>query len=155
MSSEVIVLLQGSKITPFERPWSTTTKMESCPSAGGRSVIKSMEQLAKGRSDRAPSVGMKAGFEGDRSILNCWQMPQPHIGASHCADLFDSRGRHTVPKYSDSRNSGNPGMPYYIGMAIRNGLYRGRIFFRHFFGPLAQSGKYSFDTFLTSGSVDI
>src|ERR1700677_146483 len=46
-------------------------------------------------------------------------------------------------------------MPYYIGMAIRNGFYWGRIFFRHFFGPLAQSGKYSFDTFLTSGSVDI
>ena len=28
VSSDVIVLLQGDKITPFERLWSTTTKME-------------------------------------------------------------------------------------------------------------------------------
>ena len=32
---------------------------------------------AKGRSDLAPSVGMYAGFAGDRSILNCWHMPHP------------------------------------------------------------------------------
>ena len=57
VSSEVRVLLQGSKITPFERPWSTTTRIESYPSAGGRSVIKSMEQFAKGRVEVAPSVG--------------------------------------------------------------------------------------------------
>ena len=56
--SEVSVLLQGSKITCFERPWSTTTKMESYPSASGRSVIKSIEQLANGRRDFGPSVGM-------------------------------------------------------------------------------------------------
>ena len=35
VSSEVSVLLQGSKITPFERPWSTTTKIELYPSVGG------------------------------------------------------------------------------------------------------------------------
>ena len=58
VSSEVSVLLQGSKITPFERPWSTTTKMESYPSASGRSVIKSIEQLANGHRDFGPSVGM-------------------------------------------------------------------------------------------------
>ena len=56
--SEVSILLQGSKITPFERPWSTTTKMESYPTAGGRSVIKSIEQLANGRRDLGPSAGM-------------------------------------------------------------------------------------------------
>ena len=56
--SEVSVLLQGSKSTPFERPWSTTTKMESYPSAGGRSVIRSIEQLVNGRRDFGPSVGM-------------------------------------------------------------------------------------------------
>ena len=56
--SKVSVLLQGSKITPFERPWSTMTKMELYPSVGGRSVIKSIEQLANGRKDFGPSVGM-------------------------------------------------------------------------------------------------
>ena len=35
VSSRVRVLLQGSKITPFERPWSTTTMIESYPSTGG------------------------------------------------------------------------------------------------------------------------
>ena len=58
VSSDVRVLLQGTKITPFERPWSTMTKIESYPSAGGRSMIKSMEQFANGHSDFAPSVGM-------------------------------------------------------------------------------------------------
>ena len=41
----VSVFVQGVKITPFERPWLTTTKMESKLSMGGRSVIKSIEQL--------------------------------------------------------------------------------------------------------------
>jgi hypothetical protein len=71
VSSEVSVLLQGIKITPFESPWSTTTRIESYPSAGGRLVIRSIEQLAKGRVDFAPSVGMYAGRDGVRSILNC------------------------------------------------------------------------------------
>ena len=77
MSLEVIDFLQCTKITPFERPWSTTTKIELYPSAKGRSVIKSMEQLAKGLVDFAPSVGMYAGFEGALSILNCWHVPHP------------------------------------------------------------------------------
>ena len=46
--SAVSVFVQGIKITPFERPWSTTTKIESKLSTGGRSVIRSIEQLAKG-----------------------------------------------------------------------------------------------------------
>ena len=58
VSLEVSILLQGSKITPFKRPWSTMTKIESYSSAGGRSVIKSMEQLANGRRDFGPSVSM-------------------------------------------------------------------------------------------------
>ena len=58
VSSEVSVLLQGSKITPFERPWSTMTKIESYLSAGGRSVIKSIEQLANGHRDFGLSVDM-------------------------------------------------------------------------------------------------
>ena len=51
VSPAVIVLLQGVKITPLVSPWSTTTNIESKPFTGGRSVIKSMEQLAKGRVD--------------------------------------------------------------------------------------------------------
>ena len=52
------VLLVGHKITPFERPWSTTTKSASDLSTGGRSVIKSMEQCANGLVDIAPSTGL-------------------------------------------------------------------------------------------------
>ena len=52
----VIILLQGDKIIPFERPWSTMTRIESYPSVNERSVIKSMEQLAKGLVDFTPSV---------------------------------------------------------------------------------------------------
>ena len=55
--SAVKVFEQGIKITPFERPWSTTTKIESSPLTNGRSVIRSMEQLANGRVVFAPSIG--------------------------------------------------------------------------------------------------
>jgi len=44
VSSAVIVLLHGMRITPFVSAWSTMTKIESKPSAGGRLVIKSIEQ---------------------------------------------------------------------------------------------------------------
>ena len=63
--SMVIILLHGIRITPLLRPWSTTTKIESKASIGGRSVMKSIEQLANGRVDLAPSVGMNIGLEGD------------------------------------------------------------------------------------------
>src|SRR5277367_3519306 len=43
-----IVLWQGSKITPFEDPWSTTTKIELKPSNKGRSVMKSIVMREKG-----------------------------------------------------------------------------------------------------------
>src|SRR5271155_5728120 len=69
--SAVSVFVQGIKITPFERPWSTTTKIESKPAARGRSVIRSIEQFAKGQVETGPGIGIKAGCEGDRSILNC------------------------------------------------------------------------------------
>ena len=79
VSSDVSVLLQGIKITPFKSPWSTMTRIESCPSTGGRSVIRSIEQLANGLVDFAPSVGMYASFAGDLLILNCWQVPHPDM----------------------------------------------------------------------------
>jgi hypothetical protein len=58
------VLVVGQRITPFERPWSTTTKIESLPSAGGKSMIKSMLQCANGQVDIAPSTGIKDGCDG-------------------------------------------------------------------------------------------
>jgi len=75
--SAVVVLLQGMRITPLLRPWSTTTKIESNPFTRGKSVMKSIEQYANGRVDFAPSVGMNAGLDGCLSILNCWQTPHP------------------------------------------------------------------------------
>ena len=69
--SAVIVFEHGIRIIPFVNPWLTTTRMESCPFTGGRSVIKSIEQFVKGRVVEAPSVGKKEGFIGCRSILNC------------------------------------------------------------------------------------
>ena len=37
VSSVVIVFEHGIRIIPFVSPWSTTTRMESCPFTGGRS----------------------------------------------------------------------------------------------------------------------
>ena len=59
--SQVNVLAQGHKITPFERPWSTMTRIELYPSTGGRSVIRYMEQWAKGLVVFAPSITDKPG----------------------------------------------------------------------------------------------
>ena len=71
VSSAVIVFEHGIRIIPFVNPWLTTTRMESCPLTGGRSVMKSMEQFAKRRVVEAPSVGRKEGFVSCQSILNC------------------------------------------------------------------------------------
>ena len=73
------VLLVGHKITPFKRPWSTMTKIESDQSTSGKSVIKSIEQCVNGLVDVAPSTGLKDGCEGFWLILNCWQIPHPFI----------------------------------------------------------------------------
>ena len=54
--SQASVFAQGHKITPFKRPQSTTTRIELYPSTGGRSVIRSMEQWAKGLVVFAPSI---------------------------------------------------------------------------------------------------
>ena len=69
--SAVIFLLQGIRITPLLRPWSTTTKIESKVSIVGKSVMKSIEQLADDQVDLAPSVGTNISLEGDQLILNC------------------------------------------------------------------------------------
>ena len=46
-----MVFEQGMRITPFIRPWLTTTIKESCPFDGGRSVIRSTDSCLKGRRD--------------------------------------------------------------------------------------------------------
>ena len=69
--SAVIVLSHGMRITPLVSPWSTTTRIESKLSTGGKSVMRSIEQLANGHVNLAPSVGTNAGFAGLQSILNC------------------------------------------------------------------------------------
>ena len=44
-----MVFEQGMRITPFVRPWSTTTINDSCPFEGGRSVTRSTDSCLKGR----------------------------------------------------------------------------------------------------------
>src|SRR5277367_6197283 len=58
-----IVLWQGSKITPLEDTWSTTTKIQSKPSDKGRSVIKSIVIREKGRRSQN-LIGCNGGLEG-------------------------------------------------------------------------------------------
>src|ERR1700678_3266382 len=66
--SASIVLLHGSKITPFKDPWSTMTIIESKPSDSGRSVTKSMVMRENGHL-ASDLVGCSAGAEGCRLIL--------------------------------------------------------------------------------------
>ena len=42
-------LEQGARITPFVRPWSTTTMTESNPDERGRLVMRLTESCLKGR----------------------------------------------------------------------------------------------------------
>jgi hypothetical protein len=58
LPSHVIVFIQGHKITPFERPRSTMTRIESYPSTGGRSIIKSIVHLTNGLVLFAPSIAI-------------------------------------------------------------------------------------------------
>ena len=46
-----MVFEQGMRITPFVRPWSTTTINELCPFDGGRSMIRSTDSCLKGREN--------------------------------------------------------------------------------------------------------
>ena len=78
----VKVFAQGVKTTPFVSPWSTMTITASMiiPFSrvmGGKSVIISIEQLAKGLVFAGPGIGIYDGFEGFRFILNYWQILHP------------------------------------------------------------------------------
>ena len=57
------VLEQGIMITPFVRPWSTTTKIESLPRTLGRSVTRSTEICLKG-SIEDEGMGLNGGLVG-------------------------------------------------------------------------------------------
>jgi hypothetical protein len=59
-----------TRIAPFVFPLSTTMRIESQSSTGGRSVIRSMEQLANGQVDLAPFIGINAGFDGFLDIFH-------------------------------------------------------------------------------------
>ena len=71
--SQVNVLEQGHKITPFKRPRSTTTRIE----LNSLSVIRSMGHSAKGYVVLAPPMAINAGCDGEQFILYCWQVSQP------------------------------------------------------------------------------
>ena len=58
-----MVFEQGMRITPFVRPWSTMTINESCPSDGGRLVMRSTESCLKG-SREAKGMGASGGQVG-------------------------------------------------------------------------------------------
>ena len=55
-----IVLEQGMRITPFVRPWSTTTINELCPFEEGRSVTRSMESCLNGKGEEE-GIGASGG----------------------------------------------------------------------------------------------
>ena len=67
----VMVLLQGHKIIPFIRPWSTMTIIESYPWDLGKSVIKSIDIWAKGLLVGDPLIGIKGGLVRCLLILDC------------------------------------------------------------------------------------
>ena len=71
-----IVLKQGARITPFVRPWSTTTIRESRPKERGRLVMRLTESLLKG-SKTVDEIGQSGGTAGWVLTLFCWQTAQP------------------------------------------------------------------------------
>ena len=63
ISVALMVLKQGVRITPFIRPWSTMTMIESWLSKDGRSVMRSMESYLKRRIVEE-AMGMSGGMVG-------------------------------------------------------------------------------------------
>ena len=64
------VFKQGASITPFVRPWSTTTIRESCPCERSKSVIRSTESCLKG-SEEEDLMGESGGITGCVWALFC------------------------------------------------------------------------------------
>ena len=65
-----IVFKQGASITPFVRPWSTTTIMESCPCERGKSVTRSTVSCLKGREEE-DLIGESGSITGCVRALFC------------------------------------------------------------------------------------
>ena len=57
------VFEQGARITPFVRPWLTTTIRELCSCKRGKSVIRSTESCLKG-SEEEDLMGESGGSTG-------------------------------------------------------------------------------------------
>ena len=72
------VLEQGIMITPFVRPWLTTTKIESLPRTSGRSMMRSTEICLKG-SEEEEGIGFNSGQVGWVFTLFCWQVAHPSM----------------------------------------------------------------------------
>ena len=68
--SVVIIFLIGQRITPFVRPWLTTTNKESKPEEVGRSVIRSQETCWNGR-EAWDLIGVSGGTVGCVINLFC------------------------------------------------------------------------------------
>jgi hypothetical protein len=59
----LMVLVQGTRITPFVRPWSTTTIKESYPLERGRLMTRSTESCLNGRV-AVDLIGLTGGVTG-------------------------------------------------------------------------------------------
>ena len=73
-----IVLEQGIMITPFVRPWSTTTKIESLLRTSGRSVTRSTDICLKGSAE-VEGMGCNGGLVGWVFALFCWHVAHPSM----------------------------------------------------------------------------
>ena len=73
-----IILEQGARITPFIRPWLTTTIKELKPSDGGRSVMRLTESCLKGRVVEE-RIGARGGVGGWVITLFCWHTAHPEM----------------------------------------------------------------------------
>ena len=73
-----MVLEHGIMITPFVRPWSTTTIIESLSHILGRSVMRLTESCLKGR-DKDEGIRANGGRVGWVFTLFCWQVVHPSM----------------------------------------------------------------------------
>ena len=77
-SLATMVFEQGMRITPFIRPWLTTTINESYPLEGGRSITRSTESCLKGRG-KDEGTGASGGQVGWWLNLFCWHTAHPEM----------------------------------------------------------------------------
>ena len=77
----LMVFEHGVRVTPFIRPWSTTTIIELCLFKGGKSVIMSTDSCLKG-SGKDEGIGVRGGQVGSWLTLFCWHTAHPEMKAS-------------------------------------------------------------------------